>query len=249
MATAKTMQKAGLIAFFLFISITFYGQKALPEAEDELKLLAREVLFNDNLETKISRNKAFTSKLYNTLKRRESFNYSFDSLRTVSVLKAEDNSFRIFTWHIADRSAKERNTGEFHYYFGLVQRPFTYPDGRFEMIVTPLLSDQRIRGGVENEVLTDANWLGAQYYLPKYAKAIEKVSFKSGKVKSRSAKQRQKYIDKINEDRVAPLTRTGRYTDSVYVIGQGMTKVGGEIREREFYILYGWNGHDEHVNY
>ncbi|MEZ4684651.1 MAG: hypothetical protein R3B47_00835 [Bacteroidia bacterium] len=164
MTTAKTIQKTVFIVFFLFVSISVFGQKPLPQVEDELQDLAREVLFNDNLEAKIASNKSFTSKLFNTLQRRESFDYPFDSLRTVSVLKSADNAFRIFTWHIVDRNPDQRNGGEFHYYFGLVQRPYTHPDGKFEMVVTPLVSDQRVRGGVENEVSSDANWLGAQYY-------------------------------------------------------------------------------------
>lgn len=243
------MRLLTIFCIALLFSCGLHAQQSLKQAEKELHTLAKEVLFHPSLEHKIKKNKAFTKLLFNTLQGKESFSYPFDSLKTVSMLEAEDKTFRIFTWHIMDRNPDERKGGEFHYYFGLVQRPYTHPDGRFEMIVTPLISDQRVRGGIENEVLTDANWLGAQYYLPKYQTAIEKITFKSGKAKVSTAKDRQKLLTKINKDRISPLTGSGRQTDSVYVLGQGMTQVGGRISERDFYILYGWNGSDEKVNY
>mgnify|MGYP000117885049 CR=1 FL=1 len=232
----------------MFSAVSF-AQNSINQAEKELHSLAKEVLFHGELDYKINKNKAFTKLLFNTLQRKESFTYRFDSLKTISILEAEDKAFRIFTWHIVDRNPEERRGGEFHYYFGLVQRPFTHPDGRFEMIVTPLISDQRVRGGVENEVLNDGNWLGVQYYLPKYQKAIEKISFKSGKAKATTQKDRQKLLSKINEGRVSPMTGSGRRTDSVYVLGEGMKKTGGQSRIKDFYVLYGWNGADEKINY
>ena len=88
----------------IFFSSGLQAQRSnLEEVELKLQKMAIDLLTHDSLNYKISTNKQFARLLIQTLKQPASFNYPFDSLKSISILKPEDNSFRIFTWHIVDK--------------------------------------------------------------------------------------------------------------------------------------------------
>ncbi|MEZ4825673.1 MAG: hypothetical protein R3C61_05165 [Bacteroidia bacterium] len=181
--------KFGLAAIFLLLSTTLFSQRPLHEIEKELKTLADDILTNDSLSVKISQNKRFSTLLIETLKRPESFDYPFDSLKTISILEPEDHSFRIFTWHIVDKNYSEYYGEQYHYYFGLVQRKYE-EDEKTEFLVIPLVELRTIPRGVENSVLDNGSWLGALYYQPKYSDylpsyTIKALDYRNKKVKSK----------------------------------------------------------------
>jgi hypothetical protein len=170
--------------FLLFSPWWLLAQPSLETVEKELQDLAHQVLYDDSLGTKIKRNKEFSSLLIETLRRPESYRYPFDSLKTISILQAEDNSFRIFTWHIVDKNYNQYYSKQYHYFFGLVQRRYEH-DGQTDYLVIPLLDMQEAPAGVENMVLDNYNWFGAQYYPPKNS---------SGKLESYTLK----FLDRAN---------------------------------------------------
>lgn len=187
--------------------------------------MAEEILLDDSLSYKIQRNKEFARLLIATLKRPESYHYPWDSLPTVSVLRAEDDAFRLFTWHIVDKNYREYRGEQYHYYFGLVQREIINEDGSKDYIVIPLLDRAPLEPGVENMVLDNQNWLGALYYpLRGHGNVIPAYTSKSQTV-----------------------TTAG---DSVYVLGEGwVTGETRKVRKTTYYLLMGWNGGDNQVNY
>ncbi|MBX7240680.1 MAG: hypothetical protein K1X92_02945 [Bacteroidia bacterium] len=219
------------IAGFYTVS---YSQEKFAKAEKELKKMAFEILNHDSLEHKISVNKKFTEKLLDILRNPESFNYRFDSLQTISILNAEDKSFRIFTWYIVDKNYREMYGEQYHYYFGLIQRNVPNPKKPGELIIIPLIQQGKIQASVENEPLTNMNWIGALYYPIKGESGLPVYKIKYYE----KAKQMfsEKIIENYNKSR-----KTGK-----------PQKFKGEkqkAQKKNFYLLLGWNGGDNTCNY
>lgn len=167
----------------LFCSFTIVAsgvaQGNLSETERTLRDLAGIWLDEAPLDQKLERNRQFAKLLIETLRQPESFSYPFDSLESISILRPEDNSFRIFTWQILDKQDDSQYYGnQTHYYFGVVQRKYVNEDGETEYIPIPLIEMNEIPPGVENLVLDNQNWLGALYYPAKYHTAIPTLPFK-----------------------------------------------------------------------
>ena len=186
---------------FLFLALFSYGllsvmaQPSLASVERELQSFSRNWLSNLPLQQKLSDNKKFASLLVKTLERPESFSYGFDSLTNVSMLRAEDNHFRVFTWQILDKQDSSQYYGEqTHYYFGVVQRKYEGEDGQIEYLSIPLLEMNEIPKGVENMILDDQNWLGALYYPARYHKGIPVRPFRYFDPKQRDSKGKIKKI-------------------------------------------------------
>ncbi|TAE59424.1 MAG: hypothetical protein EAZ89_02520, partial [Bacteroidetes bacterium] len=186
-----------ILAGFTFLPAVSQNP-GIPETELRLQALASEILNHPSLEHKKARNREFAELLIQTLSRPESYSYPFDSLKTLSILKADDGSFRLFTWHIADKKDPDANYGdEVFYYFGLVQRKYEVPGQETEYIVIPLLNMGEIPTGIENMLLDNTNWLGGQYYPARYHENIPSASYKyydpkqrttSGKIKKEKIK-------------------------------------------------------------
>lgn len=137
----------------------------LSDLEKELAPMARQILKHPSKAVKDSLNRLFVQRMMTILKREDSYNYPFDSLKTVSRLFPEDQSFRIFTWGLTDfdREGTYRNT----FYYGIVQRIYDVPGSPKKIVVIPL-TDRLVKSNdIETLVLTHQDWLGALYYHPK----------------------------------------------------------------------------------
>lgn len=151
------------------VSLGIWGQvnaqQPLEQVEIQLQTWSNELLEGTDFQVQLETNKEFSQLLAETLRRPDSYSYPFDSLKSISILTAEDNSFRLFTWHLVKRPDNKTYYGEIeHYYFGLVQRKYTPANGPTEYLVIPLIEMEEIPRGVETEVLDNYNWLGALYY-------------------------------------------------------------------------------------
>ena len=164
--------------FLLSIPALHAQPGSLAATEARLHALATDVLNHDSLSYKIEQNKQFANILIDVLQRPESFNYPFDSLKTVSVLEAEDRSFRIFTWHIVDKNKDEYYGEQYHYFFGVVQRKYQNPQGKTEYLVIPLVEMQQLPRDVENRIFDNNQWVGALYYPLKNKKYLPKYKMK-----------------------------------------------------------------------
>ena len=102
------------ILIFTFVSINSFSQKGnyklIAEYEDTLKIMAQIIMNGDNEEKKRIANTAFTNTLTEVLQYEKSFNYSFDSLITISRIYSPDKTFRIFNWLLK----KNNNTYEYY---------------------------------------------------------------------------------------------------------------------------------------
>ncbi|MDX1909566.1 MAG: hypothetical protein SF053_21180 [Bacteroidia bacterium] len=175
------------IMLLMSLWMTSRGQH-MAATEARLVQMSRNILGQTDLEAKKQENREFTRLLMETLRRPESYDYPFDSLNTVSILRPADNSFRLFTWHIADRPDPDARYGEENfYYFGLVQRRYITRQGREELIIIPLIEMPAITQGIENMVLDNNNWLGGQYYPIKNQTTIPAYTFKYADPRNRTA--------------------------------------------------------------
>ncbi|MEL7531962.1 MAG: hypothetical protein AAFN10_11665 [Bacteroidota bacterium] len=157
----------GLVLSMLFPSL-LQAQSSLGQVEEQLASYASSFLTDSSLQFKIAQNKQFSSLLLKTLQDPQSYEYNWEALESISVLRPEDNSFRIFTWFIVDKKLDEYYGPEYNYHFGVVQRKYIDPEtGKIEYIVIPLFEMNEVPKGVENELLDNNEWLGALYYLPK----------------------------------------------------------------------------------
>ncbi|MCC8407661.1 hypothetical protein LJ707_01885 [Mucilaginibacter sp. UR6-1] len=155
------MKKAILIVFILIQLPGFIlaqgndegrNLKQLKVLTDSLKHLGQKLVNDpDDMERK-NANYQFIRTLVAALKVPNSFNYSFDSVKAVSVINAPDNRFRIFSWHIVNEDGSYRFYGTVQINTGGPLKMFPLED------YSPLLKNP------EDSVTDNRTWYGAQYY-------------------------------------------------------------------------------------
>ncbi len=123
----------------------------LQEMEDTVALLAYAVI-NDSLpEHRFGACREMIPRLVKALKVKNSFQYPFEQLKSVSIQYPQDSSFRIFTWQLYVEENEYR-------YYGTIQmntpelKLYPLVDRSFEVMVP------------EQEQLEADNWYGAVYY-------------------------------------------------------------------------------------
>ena len=134
--------------------ITPANQKALKGIETKLQHYADQMVLDTIAVNRFSADSAFVKNMVTALRVQGSFNYRFDSIKTVAKLYPPDSSFRIFTWEL------QRDEGYFRQQ-GFIQMKTA--DGSLKLY--PLF-DASDYGGIN---LTDSvrgtrNWIGAIYY-------------------------------------------------------------------------------------
>lgn len=119
--------------------------------QDSLLVLSEETFASKDDTERIEKNALFIKKFINALKINGSFNYGFDSLKRISIIKSPDNSFRIITWYLPN------NDGTYRYY-GTIQMGTA--NGSLKLF--PLTDNTNL---IDANALTDhKNWYGARYY-------------------------------------------------------------------------------------
>lgn len=126
--------------------------RQLRAYQDSLQELGKTFINNENDLERKNANYEFIRTLVSALKVPNSFLFPFDSLKTISILNAPDNRFRLFTWHILNDDGSYRFYGAIQINTGGPLRLFPLED------YTPLLKTP------EDSVLTNRKWYGAQYY-------------------------------------------------------------------------------------
>ena len=129
------------------------SNKPKLDAYQDSLLILSEATFaaTDNVD-RAEKNAQFVKKLITTLKINNSFNYGFDSLKRISILKSPDNSFRIITWFTPT------NEGAYKYY-GTIQMGTS--NGSLKLF--PLTDNTNNIVDV-NALTNNKNWFGTRYY-------------------------------------------------------------------------------------
>ena len=128
-------------------------RKQLVKKEDSLRLFADSMINAESPAVRFRSDSNFVRGLVRALRIRNSFNYPFDSLRTISRLYSPDSVFRIFTWQmkkddyvLLQKGAIQMKTG----------------DGSLKLY--PLFDASMFTGKPQDSVRTRNNWIGAIYY-------------------------------------------------------------------------------------
>jgi hypothetical protein len=128
------------------------SQSLLLKYQDTLQKAAHLIYSAQNNAGRVEENARFVKTLVNALKISHSFQFGFDSLKQISILKSPDRAFRIFSWQVPQDDGSYR-------FFGAIQMPTS--DGKLKLY--PLID------GTENfkdtNIITDPkNWYGSRYY-------------------------------------------------------------------------------------
>lgn len=149
------MKSIKLALFILFLSHGFasFAQKAkLNILQDSLAKISNSFFTPAGKEQKLKENSQFVKILVEALKLTNSFDYPFDSLKTVSVVKSPDQSFRILSWYLP------MDDGTYRFY-GTIQ--MNTNGGALKLY--PLI-DQTENITDENVITDNQKWFGARYY-------------------------------------------------------------------------------------
>lgn len=147
-------------ALFL-ISFSINAQHSAPNKTreqfnkyiDTLKVLSFETINNPEEQQRYSATFKMIGVLKNALLLPNSFNLSFDSLKTISVLTSPDKRFRIFTWNVMNQDGSYR-------YYGTIQ--LNNNSGKLQML--PLIDKSFSYTKPQDTLTTNSDWYGCQYY-------------------------------------------------------------------------------------
>src|SRR5260370_8567594 len=76
------------------------NQKKLMMYQDSLTYLGKKFVNDDTEMERMNANAEFIKTLVKALKISHSFNFPFDSVKSISIQNSPDNRFRILTWHV-----------------------------------------------------------------------------------------------------------------------------------------------------
>lgn len=120
--------------------------------QDSLQKISNMLFEGATNANRYEQNAKFIKTLVNALKTPGSFDFAFDSLKTISIVKSPDKAFRIFSWYVPTEEGTYR-------FFGTIQ--MATADGTLKLY--PLLDDtEHITDN--NQVTTNKAWYGARYY-------------------------------------------------------------------------------------
>ncbi|RCH55845.1 hypothetical protein DJ568_03560 [Mucilaginibacter hurinus] len=149
----------------LFFLVFFINQVTFAQHTDESTNTKQLKIYSDSLSTlgnmfinhadefeRKNANYRFIKTLVSALKTPNSYNFSFDSVKAVSIIKSPDNRFRIFTWHVLNDDGSYR-------FYGTVQMNTGGP-----LKMHPLEDYSPLFKNPEDSVTTNIKWYGAQYY-------------------------------------------------------------------------------------
>lgn len=144
-----------LLCFLSFITTKAQVNKALPD-QQKIEELTNRLINSDDDQTKSSLNKQLKETLILELNKESAFQFSFSSVKSMSIFAPPDSSFRLFNWSIP------WNDGTYNYECGILKRN---ENGQTDFYFLKELEDI-FKDDVnwENTVLRDSIWPGGLYY-------------------------------------------------------------------------------------
>lgn len=140
-----------VVASFSAAAQTISENQALRAYERELADLSFRIINDSSQEGRAQACFKFIPKLVEALKVPGSFNYPFDSLKTISIQTPPDRSFRIFTWQL------RWGDGLFRH-FGAIQM------NSDSLMLYPLFDMSDSLAHSQTSVVNKDSWYGALYY-------------------------------------------------------------------------------------
>jgi len=126
--------------------------KLLTMYQDSLNHLGKKFINNDTEMERMNANTEFIKTLVQALRVPHSFNFPFDSVKSISILNSPDNRYRLLTWHLVFDDGSYRFYGTIQMNTGEQLKMFPLTD------YTPFIKN------AEDTVTNNSRWFGAQYY-------------------------------------------------------------------------------------
>jgi hypothetical protein len=123
----------------------------LQQYEDTLKFLGDSAIQSRSWEIREAACIQFLKKLKYALLIENSFLYPFDSVKTMSIVQPEDNTFRIITWQLAMKDMTHR-------YYGTIQ--MNEPN----LKMFPLIDMSMFVKNPQDTLLSSNSWYGCVYF-------------------------------------------------------------------------------------
>lgn len=129
------------------------NRQILLQLQDSMQVLSHKRI-NDSIEPeRYNANYKLIKTMVSALKTPYSFNFAFDSLKTISIQYSPDRRFRIFSWHVMNDDGSYR-------YYGTIQ--MNNSDGKLEMF--PLVDYTPAIKNPSDTITNNEKWYGSQYY-------------------------------------------------------------------------------------
>ena len=151
-----------LLFFYLFFFSLFSAdaQRAkkgernpLKKWEDSLQQLSLQIVQGKNASDRFLADSMFTKIFVRALLNKNSFNYPFDNLESISRIVAPDSSFKIFTWQMVVNENMIRQHGAIQ---------MKTADGTLQLF--PLIDKSDIILNQADTTTNNRAWMGAIYY-------------------------------------------------------------------------------------
>lgn len=139
-----------LCAEFSFTQVKF----DIGHAEDSLKFLLIKIQNAENDSIRFILNERFEELFYQALSYTGSFDYPFDSLKTIAKLTSPDKKFRIYNWNIPKGDGS-------NIYYGYIQ---LNPKSKLTHTVYRLFDRSDSISQPELAILDHRSWFGSLYY-------------------------------------------------------------------------------------
>ncbi len=133
-------------------SIDSINYDSIRNIEYQLEGLSNNIINSPDLQERITSCYYFVQTLKRALKVPQSFEYEFESLKTVSMLKPDDDKFRVFTWNLL------LDSGEYMY-FGAIQM-----NNSDSLVLYGLYDSSTVLKDALYETVDNHQWIGALYY-------------------------------------------------------------------------------------
>ncbi|UKT65778.1 hypothetical protein [Pedobacter mucosus] len=151
------MNKVKYYIFIVIICFAGFSLKAQPQNkfvvfQDSLIKISKAVLAADSDVRKLEANGRFVKTLVEALKIQNSFDFNFDSLKNISIIKSPDKIFRILSWYV------QQENGTYRYYGAIQMNTNSAPLKLFPLI------DQTENISDPNAITNNQKWYGARYY-------------------------------------------------------------------------------------
>ncbi len=142
-----------LIGNYSFAQLTSSEIKNLKQKEDSLKGFSLQIIQGRTASDRFTADSQFTKMFVRALKIKNSFNYPFESLATISKLIPEDSSFKIFTWQMVVNDYVTRQHGAIQ---------MRTADGSLKLF--PLIDKSDVTQNPDDTIGNNFAWMGAVYY-------------------------------------------------------------------------------------
>lgn len=159
----KRKKTANILCGFLFYIILSLDSSTAQDitkfvlSEDSMRKIAPLILNGKTEDVRIEANQKFRTLLYKSLSDPLSYDYPFDSLKTIARLYSADGKVRIFNWNLP------LGDGTFQY-FGYIQLKGKKSKGNQKIIVLELKDKSGDIKNPEQYSGDPSNWFGAHYY-------------------------------------------------------------------------------------